>query len=138
MAAERRRCPRGRRAVALATAAALLAFPAVGGAVVVKDNLYAVKAISDTEALAVGNFGSIYYTGDGGKTWEARESGSKNPLFGVDFADATHGWAVGKSSLIVHTADGGATWQPQKSAIPPEKHLFAVDAVDARFVCVVG
>src|SRR5262249_58284283 len=51
---------------------------------------------------------------------------------------ATHGWAVGKSSLIVHTADGGATWQPQKSAIPPEKHLFAIDSVDANFACVVG
>jgi len=138
MSAERRRCPCGRRAVALTTAVALFVLPAVGGAVLVKDNLYAVKALSDTEAWAVGNFGSIYHTKDGGKTWDGRESGSKNPLFGVDFADATHGWAVGKSSLIVHTADGGATWQAQKSAIPPEKHLFSVDAVDTNIACVVG
>ena len=56
------------------------------GAVLVRDNLYGVKAISATEAWAVGNFGSIYHTTDTGKTWESRESGTKVPLFAVDFA----------------------------------------------------
>jgi photosystem II stability/assembly factor-like uncharacterized protein len=138
MRVERRPCPRGRRAVILSTAIVLLVLPVVGGTVLVKDNLYAVKAMNDTEAWAVGNFGSIYHTKDGGKTWDARDSGSKNPLFGVDFADATHGWAVGKSALIVHTEDGGATWRAQESAIPADKHLFAIDAVDANTAWVVG
>ena len=138
MRGERRPAPRGRRAAALSTAIGLLVLPAVGGTLVVKDNLYAVKAMGDTEAWAVGNFGSIYHTRDAGKTWQSRESGTKNPLFGVDFADGTHGWAVGKSSSILHTADGGATWQGQRSAIPSEKHLFNVDALDANTAWVVG
>jgi photosystem II stability/assembly factor-like uncharacterized protein len=108
------------------------------GAGEVKDNLYAVKALSPTDSWAVGNFGSIYQTRDGGRSWAKRESGTKMPLFGVDFADAEHGWAVGRSSLILHTADGGKTWNPQKSPLPPDKHLFNVKVVDARTVWVVG
>src|SRR6185436_4431461 len=43
-----------------------------------------------------------------------------------------------KASLILHTADGGRTWKAQKSAVPPEKHLFGVHALDARTAWVVG
>ena len=127
----------------LLLALALMPTVPVAHAVVVKDNLYGVKAISATEAWAVGNFGSIYHTADAGQVWEARESGTKVPLFAVDFATrpdgkAVDGWAVGKSSTILHTADGGATWKAQRSAIPPEKHLFNVKVIDARTVWAVG
>ena len=104
----------------------------------VRDQLYAVKAMTPSEAWAVGNFGSIYHTGDTGRTWAPRESGTKLPLFGVDFADAEHGWIVGKSALILATADGGRTWHTQKSPLPAEKPLFNVHAVDARTAWVVG
>jgi len=122
-------------ALALIVVTALL--PTAARAIVVKDNLYAVKTVSASEAWAVGNFGSVYHTTDGGKTWEARDSGTKVPLFGVDFA-GDQGWIVGKSCVILHTADGGRTWQTQKSAIPPEKPLFSVKAIDARTAWVVG
>src|SRR6266446_3870049 len=113
---------RRRQVAALASiVVAVLALPAGARALVVKDNLYGVKAMSASEAWAVGNFGSIYHTVDAGKTWETRASGTKVPLFAVDFADAEHGWIVGKSSTILATADGGKTWKPEKSAIPPEK-----------------
>src|SRR5437773_616085 len=113
---------RRRQVAALASiVVAVLALPAGAGTLAVKDNLYGVKAMSASEAWAVGNFGSIYHTADAGKTWEARDSGTKVPLFGIDFADAEHGWIVGKSSTILATADGGKTWKPEKSVIPPEK-----------------
>ncbi len=130
---------RRRQVAALASiVVAVLALPAGAGTLAVKDNLYGVKAMSASEAWAVGNFGSIYHTADAGKTWEARDSGTKVPLFGIDFADAEHGWIVGKSSTILATADGGKTWKPEKSVIPPEKHLFNLKAIDARTVWVVG
>src|SRR5206468_704600 len=94
------------------------------GALAVKDNLYGVKAMSASEAWAVGNFGSIYHTSDAGKTWEARDSGTKVPLFGIDFADAEHGWIVGKSSTILATADGGQSWE--QHPVGTEKTLFGV------------
>src|SRR5690242_17384179 len=76
----------GRHVAALASiVAAALAAPAAAHALLVKDNLYGVKAMSGSEAWAVGNFGSIYHTTDAGKSWEARESGTKVPLFAIDF-----------------------------------------------------
>jgi photosystem II stability/assembly factor-like uncharacterized protein len=129
---------RPRFACAPLALAAVLCAPALAGAVVIKDNLYGVKALSATEVWTVGNFGSIYHTSDAGKTWEARESGTKSPLFAVDFADRTHGWAVGKESLILHTADGGRTWKPQRSPVSREKPLFGLEVIDPETVWVVG
>jgi photosystem II stability/assembly factor-like uncharacterized protein len=129
---------RHRRTYALSALVFVLALAGLAQAVVVKDNLYAVKALAPNEAWAVGNFGAIYHTADAGRTWESRDSGVKLPLFGVDFADGTNGWAVGKSAVIVHTADGGRVWKRQKSPIPPEKHLFNVEALDAQTVWAVG
>src|SRR5262249_31638710 len=98
-------------------------------ATLIRDNLYGVKALRAAEAWAVGNYGSIYHTANGGKTWESHESGTKTPLFSVDFVDAQHGWAAGKSAEIRATTDGGRTWKLQKTPIPPSKHLFKVHAV---------
>lgn len=126
------------RLLAGASLALAVALPAIASAAVVKDNLFGVKALGPSDAWAVGNFGSIYHTTDGGRTWEARESGTRNPLFSVDFADPTHGWIVGKSSIILATRNGGRTWSPQRSAISAEKHLFKVHAIDARTVWAVG
>src|SRR5262245_42499866 len=119
-------------------AALLLALPTLGGAVTVKDNLFGVKTLDANQAWTVGNFGSIYHTTDGGKTWEPSDSGTRASLFAVDFADAQHGWVVGKSGLILATTDGGKTWTLQKSPIPPDKHLFNVKAVSPTTGWVVG
>jgi photosystem II stability/assembly factor-like uncharacterized protein len=130
-------------AFALVVLSAALVTPVDGATALMKDNLYGVKAVSPTEGWAVGNFGAIYHTADAGKSWNGRESGTKVPLFGIDFAPSAgerpnEGWIVGKASLILHTADGGRTWKPQKSAIPADKHLFSVKAIDAKTVWVVG
>src|SRR5207249_3985493 len=137
----RPRCTRAARAAGLALACAMSARPASGA--VLRDNLYDVKAVDGREAWAVGNFGAIYHTADAGKTWDSRDGGTRDPLFAIDFAPGAgegpgEGWIVGKASLILHTADGGKTWKPQKSAIPPDKHLFSVKAIDAKTVWVAG
>jgi photosystem II stability/assembly factor-like uncharacterized protein len=117
-----------------------LAFGLVGAthAAVMRDHLYGVKALSATDAWAVGNYGAIYHTQNAGQTWEARDSGTKVPLFSVDFADGQHGWTVGKSSEILATTDGGKTWAQQKSPLDASKHLFKVRAIDLRTVWAVG
>ena len=112
--------------------------PRPAPAALIRDNLYDVRALDAREAWAVGNFGAIYHTADGGQTWQKRESGTKSPLFGVDFAGPEDGWAVGKSALILHTADGGATWTRQANPISSQKPLFKVKALDARTAWTVG
>lgn len=125
----------GARAMVIAL---LVWTPAVVIAAEVKDNLYGVRTVSASEAWAVGNFGSVYHTTDAGKAWRLIDSGTRLPLFSVDFADAKRGWAVGKSGVILATTDGGEHWKPQQSPIPPDKHLFEVKATDANTVWAVG
>jgi photosystem II stability/assembly factor-like uncharacterized protein len=126
------------RAGTVAFVAAVVAVPVLVRAAALRDNLFAVTARGGEVAWAVGNFGSIYVTQNGGKTWQARSSNTKQPLFSVEFADDHHGWIVGKSGLILRTTDGGETWTPQQSPIHPAKHLFKVAAVDAQNAWAVG
>jgi hypothetical protein len=101
-------------------------------AAVLRDHLYGVKALSETDAMGGRQLRRHLPHGERRRTWEARDSGTKSPLFSVDFGDAQHGWAVGKSGEILATADGGKTWTRQKSPIDTSKHLFKVRPSDAR------
>ncbi len=130
--------PRRVRSMPAFVAAAFVLIGSVAHGAAIRDNLYGVKAMNASEAWAVGNFGSIYHTTDGGKTWDSRESGTRSPLFSIDFSDGKNGWIVGRTAIILHTADGGGSWKPQKAAVPTEKHLFKVKAVDTNTVWAVG
>lgn len=81
----------------------------------VQGDLFAVNAISATEAVAVGQGGLILYTSDSGLTWNTQTSGTGNDLFDVVFSDATNGRAVGGSGTIVTTSDAGTTWTSEVS-----------------------
>lgn len=102
----------------------------------VKDNLYGVDCVSDQQCWAVGAFGTIVHTSDGGATWQRQGSHSTESIYDVDFVDDQQGWVVGRSGLIIHTADGGDTWERQKSNT--DKHLFAVAFVDANVGIAAG
>lgn len=65
-------------------------------------------------AWAVGDFGVIASTSDGGKTWKAQISGVKKNLRSVTFFDAKTGWVAGDEGTLLYTSDGGAKWQQQK------------------------
>jgi photosystem II stability/assembly factor-like uncharacterized protein len=122
----------------VALVCALVGVPVLVHAAALRDNLFAVAPTSNDIAWAVGNFGSIYVTKDGGATWSPRTSNTKEPLFSVAFADDRHGWVVGKSGVILRTTDGGESWTAQKSPIDPAKHLFKVAALDAQTAWAVG
>lgn len=100
------------------------------------DSLYAAKFVDSTTGWAVGAFGTIMATRDGGQTWRRQASRTTEPLFGVDFADAQRGWVVGRSGLILATVDGGVTWAAQASGV--DRHLFKVHFADAHLGCAVG
>lgn len=101
-----------------------------------QDSLYGVDCLSDKACWAVGGFGTIIRTTDGGATWRHQVSHTTQPLYDVDFADPQNGWAVGRTGLILHTDDGGETWETQKSTT--DKHLFGVDFVDSNIGVAVG
>jgi photosystem II stability/assembly factor-like uncharacterized protein len=83
--------------------------------------LSAVKFINADYGWAVGNFGTIIHTTNGGTTWITQTSGTTNDLLGISFADANNGAASGgyyspisgSGGIILHTTNGGTTWVAQ-------------------------
>jgi len=101
-----------------------------------KDNLYGTKFVDQQQGWAVGAFGSIYHTTDGGVTWQPQVAATTQQIYDVDFVDAQRGWVVGRSGLILHTSDGGESWTPQVSGV--DKHLFSLDFADAQHGIIAG
>jgi len=75
--------------------------------------LTSVSFADDQHGWAVGHWGVVLQTSDGGETWRVQRTDTHvdRPLFAVHFFDQSHGVAVGLWSLVLVTADGGANWQ---------------------------
>lgn len=101
--------------------------------------LYDVEFATAERAWIVGEFGVIFASSDGGRSWTAQKSPVETTLFGVGFADAENGWAVGIEEVMLRTRDGGNTWERQ--AVPERKGfvlaLYDV-AVHGRLGWAVG
>jgi photosystem II stability/assembly factor-like uncharacterized protein len=89
--------------------------------------LYALSFPAPEHAWAVGEFGVILESTDGGLTWRSQDSPVETSLFGVSFADEQHGWAVGIESTLIATTDGGATWRKQAIETPSGFSLALYD-----------
>ncbi|MCH2172326.1 YCF48-related protein [Myxococcota bacterium] len=103
------------------------------------DDLFSVSVPDENHAVAVGYQGSIYYSHDGGETWQKGKSPTEKLLYSISMADKDHGWAVGQLGTILRTNDGGATWVLQPNLKADEKsHLFDVHAIDRDNAWAVG
>jgi photosystem II stability/assembly factor-like uncharacterized protein len=69
--------------------------------------LYGVSFTDANTGTAVGSYGTILRTTDGGATWVAQGSGTDATLYGVSFANANTGTVVGEDGIILRTTDGG-------------------------------
>lgn len=85
----------------------------------VSSKLTAVHFADAQRGWAVGHWGAILATSDGGETWTVQrlKTDEDRPLLAVHFIDARHGVAVGLWSLVLTTDDGGQTWTAQ--TLPP-------------------
>ncbi|MCH2188187.1 YCF48-related protein [Myxococcota bacterium] len=109
------------------------------GAITVPDDLYSVSVVDDLHAVAVGYYGSAYFTRDGGETWQQGVTGTLRSLYNVSMATPMSGWAVGQRGLILRTEDGGATWARQENLKESEgMHLFGVAAIDEQTALAIG
>ncbi len=63
---------------------------------------------------AVGDSGLILHTGDGGYSWEVRESGTESDLHCIHFSSKQRGWIAGSEGTLGITTDGGNTWAWQR------------------------
>lgn len=70
-------------------------------------------ALAGDRLVAVGDYGSVLCSDDGGASWWQAEVPVQVTLTAVDFVDAEYGWAVGHDAVVLHTQDGGARWLRQ-------------------------
>jgi len=86
--------------------------------------LYDVQFLDANIGWVVGEFGKIFHTTDGGRSWAEQEQSLLGDevvdlldiptFFGVRFMDAQNGVVAGLDGKIARTTDGGATWKFDK------------------------
>lgn len=114
------------------------------GEIEIYDDLFSVSTPDDVTSVAVGYYGAIYRSADGGNTWAKRtwsddKKYGERLLYDVSMADSSRGWTVGQVGLVVRTEDGGETWTHQPTSKEAEgSELFAVHAIDANTAWAVG
>lgn len=98
--------------------------------------LYDVQFLDRHTGWVVGEFGKIYHTTDGGRSWSEEEQTLLGKevmdildlptFFGVHFKDAQNGLAAGLDGKIAQTQDGGKSWHfvHMKLAYPITDPLF--------------
>jgi len=113
-------------------------------AVPTRATLTAVHFADEKVGWAVGHWGVILATHDGGENWTLQRDDRTvdQPLFSVWFKDARAGVAAGLFSLLLTTSDGGATWEKAQLPAAPgarkvDTNLFALFA-DAHALYVAG
>lgn len=101
--------------------------------------LYDLDFPTPEQGWAVGEFGVILATSDGGKTWHAQKGPVETTLFGVQFTDAENGFATGIEQVLLRTRDGGKTWKQMQVPGPKGFVLGLYDvAVQGKVGWVIG
>jgi len=86
-----------------------------------------VQFLDPQTGWAVGVYGTIITTTDGGDTWDIINSEIADNLNKIYFTDYSTGWVVGDSGCIFHSDDGGESWSLQPSGT-------SFDLVDVHFI----
>lgn len=97
-----------------------------------KNRLFAVKLNAAGAAVAVGAFGTVLVSGDGGRQWRSAApvwadyavDGMEPHLYAADLSGDGAMTIAGEFGLILRSKDGGATWQLLHKG---EASLFAMD-----------
>jgi photosystem II stability/assembly factor-like uncharacterized protein len=111
----------------------------------VSSMLTAVAFADARNGWAVGHWGVILNTSDGGEHWNVQrtDTAEDRPLFSVHFTNERDGIAVGLWSLMLATRDGGKHWQPVMLQAPPnggkaDRNLFKIFASANGSLFVAG
>jgi len=101
-----------------------------------RQNLFSSCFIGDQEGWMVGDLGRLYRTMDGGKTWEWRQSETKQSFVTIACPDKGHLFAAGQAGMIAESTDSGATWKLQKSGT--DRQLLSIAFPTAQRGLAVG
>ena len=92
------------------------------------NDLRSVTFLNSNTGTAVGLFGTILHTTNGGINWISQNSGTSEYLNSVFFINTNIGTAVGNNGVIIHTTNGGINWISQNSGVTYELNgVYLVD-----------
>ncbi len=96
-----------------------------------------VQFVDEQTGFAVGEFGTVLVTNNGGADWDWAET-IPNDFYPMAsfFRDAQSGWVGGLGGVIWATTDGGTTWERQQSAV--KSPVYGINAMDSRVFAVGG
>jgi photosystem II stability/assembly factor-like uncharacterized protein len=95
-----------------------------------------IAVVDANTAWAVGDYGTIFKTTDGGANWQVQSSGTTSVLHAVSAVNTGTAWVCGEDDTVLRTIDGGATWTPLYPDIPGD--YMGVSAIDGQTAWVVG
>jgi photosystem II stability/assembly factor-like uncharacterized protein len=67
--------------------------------------------------VAVGEYGNVVYSDDGGASWQQGRVPTTQMLTAVHFVSPSRGWAVGHDGLVLVSDDGAETWRIQRDGL---------------------
>lgn len=95
-----------------------------------------LKMVDRNLGWAIGSFGTIVKTLDGGLSWSIQVAGGADWFGDIVAIDANTAWAVGAKGTIIKTSNGGASWVKQNSGTSVDLHSIA--SVGATTAWAVG
>ena len=83
---------------------------------------------------AVGEFGTVWRTQDGGENWnQMRKVPTPAWLYDVHFLDKKRGWIAGRFETVMSTLDGGESWTTQSMPAPDRPFGLPINYRSVRF-----
>jgi photosystem II stability/assembly factor-like uncharacterized protein len=98
--------------------------------------LWSIYPVSSQIVYAVGNYGTILKTTDGGDNWQSQISPTGTFIFGVYFLDTNNGFIAADNGIIMKTTNGGANWSIKNT--PTANRLYDIVFSDASNGWAVG
>lgn len=95
--------------------------------------------MAGSRMIAVGQFGHVVYSDDGGKTWvQAKTVPTQVTLTSVFFINDKLGFAGGHDSTVIKTEDGGETWTKSYHNIDSQAPIMTVYFSDENHGLAMG
>lgn len=78
----------------------------------VADSIYfnSIKFVDANNGWAVGSWGTVLHTTNGGSTWQVQFTGITATLFDIDAGDASNAFIVGANGVYLSTSNAGSNW----------------------------
>ncbi|KAK3268658.1 hypothetical protein CYMTET_22849, partial [Cymbomonas tetramitiformis] len=83
-----------------------------------------IEAVSELDAWAVGDWGTVLRTENGGATWLDVSSKYMNHLYGISLLTRAYAFVCGEYGMVLQTSNWGKTWRRVLSPTP--NHLYGI------------